>query len=87
MKAYEDIWFANSLDSEELTPGSILVIPGGGLPDPMQRATSLSRGLYRVNYGFIWPPEGKTVFIMACAEVPHRGIDIHRSCGAPIRAS
>lgn len=85
--AYEDIWFANSLDSEVLTPGSILVIPGARLPDPMQRKTSLSRGLYRVNYGFIWPLRGGLSSYYGLRRgSPHRGIDITGPVGAPIRA-
>lgn len=85
--AYEAIWFANSLDSEELTPGTKLVIPGAKLADPMLRASSISRGIAKVNCGFIWPLQGRlsSTYGMRRGSF-HWGIDITGRVGTPIRA-
>lgn len=85
--AYEAIWLANSLDSEELTPGTKLVIPGAKLPDPMLRGTSVSRGRAKVNSGFIWPLQGRlsSTYGMRRGSF-HWGIDITGRVGTPIRA-
>lgn len=84
---YEAIWFANSLDSEELVPGTRLVIPGAKLPDPLLRARSVSRGGSHVNCGFIWPLLGKlsSTYGMRRGSF-HWGIDITGRVGAPIYA-
>jgi murein DD-endopeptidase MepM/ murein hydrolase activator NlpD len=84
---YEVIWLANSLDSEALTPGTKLVIPGAELPNPMLRGTSVSRGIAKVNSGFIWPLQGRLSSTYGMRKGSfHWGIDITGRRGTPIRA-
>ena len=84
---YEVIWFANSLDSKELAPGTRLVIPGAKMPDPLLQARSVSRGGTKVNCGFVWPMLGKLSSNYGMRKGSfHWGIDITGRVGAPIYA-
>lgn len=84
---YEEIWFANSLSSRELKPGTKLAIPGAKLPDPL-RTSSVSRVGSRINSGLIWPLVGKLTSLYGMRRGAfHWGIDIAGSVGTPISAA
>ena len=84
----EAIWFANSLDCEELEPGTELVIPGAKMPEPIISSASFSRGGTRVNYGLIWPLIGKLTSPYGMRRGSfHKGIDISGKPGTPIFAA
>ena len=84
---YETIWFANALDSRELTPGTFLVIPGAKLPNPLLRAKPVSRRGSLESSGFIWPLLGRIASGYGMRNgTMHRGIDITGRKGAPIFA-
>lgn len=89
---YERIWFANTLISDELEPGTRLVIPGAKLPElpPMPvLSRSGSTNLYGVSLPrFIWPVRGNISSPFGRRGSGfHSGIDITGPRGTPIRAA
>jgi murein DD-endopeptidase MepM/ murein hydrolase activator NlpD len=84
---YQTIWFANALDSRELTPGALLVIPGAKMPNPLLRAKPVSRRGSQENSGFIWPLLGRISSVYGMRNgTMHRGVDITGRTGTPIFA-
>lgn len=84
---WESIWFANSLITDSLLPGSQLIIPGAKLPAP-RVSTSLSRSEKGANPKLAWPFFGPITSYYGIRKGSfHRGIDISGKTGAPIYAA
>lgn len=89
----ESIWFANALDSDNLEPGSLLIIPGAKLPQwkpAAARAGSSSVSYANVSLpSFIWPLQGRisSPFNAWRGTYYHRGLDITGRHGSPIYAA